>query len=210
MEFTLVDGGVAVVAVISAILAYSRGVTREILAIGGWLVAAAAAGFLTPVVEPLIREIPVVGEFLASSCVLSVIAAFTVVMALGLLVLAVFTPVISGMVLDSALGPIDRILGFVFGVARAALLVAVGYILYQQLAGTGEDWAPLANAQSRPYIEEVASRLGEAVPTELPPWLSERIDAMMAPCSGEGLGAPRTPAAPADAGGITGPAPSAN
>ena len=185
MQYTLVDGGVAFVAVISAILAYSRGLTREVLAIGGWLIAAAVAAFLTPVVEPLIREIPALGAFLASSCVLSVIAAFTLVMALGLLVMAVFTPVISGLVLDSALGPIDRILGFVFGVARAALLVAIAFILYQELAGAQEEWEPLASAASRPYILEVATLLREATPTELPPWISDRIDAIMAPCGGE-------------------------
>jgi membrane protein required for colicin V production len=193
MDYTLVDGGVAFVAVISAILAYSRGFTREVLALGGWVIAAAVAAFLTPVVEPLIREIPVVGSFLASSCVLSVIAAFTLVMALGLLILAVFTPVISGWILDSALGPIDRIFGFVFGVARAGLLIAVAFILYQELAGTQEEWAPLANAQSRPYIEEAATWLRGVTPTELPPWVSERIDAMMAPCAGEAVTEPQTP-----------------
>ena len=53
------------------------------LAIAGWLIAAAMAAFLTPMVEPLIREIPAIGGFLASSCVISVIVAFTLVMAWG-------------------------------------------------------------------------------------------------------------------------------
>ena len=49
--------------------------------------------------------------------------------------MAVFTPVFSGWVLDSALGPLDRVLGFVFGVARGALLVVVAYMLYGALIG---------------------------------------------------------------------------
>lgn len=195
----MVDGGVAFIAVISAILAYSRGLTREIFAIGGWLIAAVAAAFLTPVVEPLIREIPAVGPFLASSCVLSVIAAFTLVMALGLLIMAVFTPVISGLVLDSAIGPLDRILGFVFGVARAAFLVAVAFILYQEIAGTQQEWEPLATAQVRPYIGEIAQIIRDAMPTELPPFITERIDAMMAPCQGEGLDPSTLPGGTGDA-----------
>ncbi len=205
MEFTIVDGGIAFIALISAILAYSRGLTREIFAIGGWIIAAVAAAFLTPVVEPLIREIPAVGSFLASSCVLSVIAAFTLVMALGLLIMAVFTPVISGLVLDSALGPLDRILGFVFGVARAAFLVAVAFILYQELAGTQEAWEPLATAEAYPYIVEIATALREAMPTELPPFVTERIDAMMAPCAAEGLDPNAVPTPDPDA--IEGPGP---
>ncbi|MEO0994216.1 MAG: CvpA family protein [Pseudomonadota bacterium] len=184
MDFTVVDGGIAAFALVSALLAYSRGVTREIFAVGGWLIAAAVAAFLTPVVEPLMRELPGVGGFLASSCVLSVIAAFTAVMALGLLVMAVFTPVISGMVLDSVLGPIDRILGFAFGVARAALLVAVAFLLYQEFVGDVPDWEPLANAASLPYVTEVATLIRDNLPTELPPVISERIDAMMLPCGG--------------------------
>jgi len=42
--FTLVDGIVLVVIVLSAILAWARGLVREILSIAGW-VAAAFAGF---------------------------------------------------------------------------------------------------------------------------------------------------------------------
>ncbi len=205
MSFTLVDGGVGAIALISALLAYSRGLTREIFAIGGWVIAAGVAAFLTPVVEPLVREIPAVGPFLASSCIISVIAAFVLVMALGLLIMAVFTPVISNLVLDSAIGPLDRILGFVFGAARAVLLVAVAFILYQELAGQQEEWVPLATAEVRPYLDQISAVLREAVPTELPPFVTERIDAMMSPCQGE---LPETPAAPqVDERGIEGPAP---
>lgn len=46
--FTLVDAAVALVVVVSAILAYSRGVVRELLAIAGWVVAAVAAFTLAP------------------------------------------------------------------------------------------------------------------------------------------------------------------
>ena len=38
--FTIVDGGVVMLIVMSALLAYSRGVVREIMAIGGWILAA--------------------------------------------------------------------------------------------------------------------------------------------------------------------------
>jgi len=186
MEFTLVDGGVAFIVVVSAIMAYSRGLTREVLAIAGWAVAGIAAMVLTPMVEPLVREIPVVGPFLGSSCVLSVVAAFTLIMALGLLIMAVFTPVFSSMVRDSALGMLDRVLGFVFGVARGALLVAVAFMLYQAMAGDANTWPALASAGSYPYLVEASVAIQDAMPGQLPPWLSERIDAMMAPCSASG------------------------
>jgi uncharacterized membrane protein required for colicin V production len=42
--FTIIDGVVALVIVLSALLAYSRGLVREGLAIAGWIVA----GVLSP------------------------------------------------------------------------------------------------------------------------------------------------------------------
>ena len=40
--FTIIDGIVAVIVILSAVLAYSRGFVREALSIGGWILAAIA------------------------------------------------------------------------------------------------------------------------------------------------------------------------
>ena len=48
------------------------------MAIAGWIAAAVLAFIFAPQVEPLVREIPVVGEFLADSCELSIIGAFLI------------------------------------------------------------------------------------------------------------------------------------
>ena len=84
--FTLIDGVVALVVVISALLAYGRGLVRELMAIVGWVVAAVLGFMFAPQVEPMMREIPTVGAFLADSCELSIIAAFAVVFAVALIV----------------------------------------------------------------------------------------------------------------------------
>lgn len=195
MEPTMVDGAVAVVLVLSGLLAYSRGLTRELFAIGGWILAAALAFYLTPKVEPLVREVPVIGSFLADSCVLSTITAFTLIVAAALLILSVFTPIFSSAVLDSVLGPIDRVLGFLFGILRGVLLVAVAYMIYTNLSGGAEEWAPLANAESRVLFDEVVAKINAFLPSEMPPWFAERVDALMAPCGGEIPAAvPETPA----------------
>lgn len=185
MEPTLVDAGVALVVILSGILAYSRGLTREVFAIGGWILAAALAFYLTPTVEPLIRELPVVGEFLGDSCVMSTITAFTLIVAVALLVLSVFTPILSSSILDSVIGPVDRVLGFVFGIARGILLVAVAYMIYNSVSGGAEEWPPITNAESRVIFDEVTARIDAHLPSEMPPWFSDRIDALMAPCGAE-------------------------
>jgi membrane protein required for colicin V production len=196
MDFTVVDAGVAVVALLSGILAYSRGFTRELFAIAGWILAAVAAFFLAPQLEPLIRELPVVGSFLAASCVISMIAAFTVVIAGALLILSVFTPLISGLVLDSALGPLDRVLGFVFGIARGLVLIAIVFLIYTNLSGV-EAWPPLDNAASRALFEESSALLEQNLPAGVPDWFSAKIDALMVNCDA-------APAATSPEAGTTG------
>ena len=74
--FTLIDAGVAVIIVLSAVLAYSRGFVREAMAIAGWVGAAILAFIFAPTAQPLVKEIPVLGDFLGDSCELSIIAAF--------------------------------------------------------------------------------------------------------------------------------------
>ena len=195
MQLTYVDAAVALVTLLSAVLAYSRGLTRELFAIGGWIVAGFTAFYFAPILEPLIREAPVVGKFLASSCVISMITSFSLVVALTLLILAVFTPIFSSIVMESVLGPIDRVLGFLFGVARGVVLIAVGYLVYTNLSG-GEAIPALENAASRPIFDEAAALIDRYRPDEVPSWFSNQIDALMAPCAGD-TPEPSAPAAPA-------------
>ena len=184
MQFTYVDAAVAVITLLSAFLAYTRGLTREIFAIGGWILAGFAAFYFAPIVEPLIREAPIVGKFLASSCVISMITAFSLIVAAALLILAVFTPLFSSIVLESAIGPLDRVLGFLFGIARGVVLIAVAYLVYTNLSG-GESIPALENAASKPIFDEAAALIDQYRPEELPTWFTDRIDALMAPCTGD-------------------------
>lgn len=210
-NFTLVDAGVAGIALISGILAYSRGFTRELFAIGAWIVAAVAAFYLAPHLEPLLRELPAVGEFLAESCVVSVAVSFALIMALGLLVLAIFTPLFSSAVLDSSLGPVDRALGFLFGVARGILLCSVAWLVYSQaILGEGqEEWEGVAGAQTREVFVAPANYIRENLFPEsgetqnsVMAWFEARTDALLASCNGEApiptAPAATDPAAPAD------------
>jgi membrane protein required for colicin V production len=181
MDFTVVDAGVGVIVFVSALLAYSRGFTREIFAIIGWVIAAVAAFYGAPALEPLIRELPVVGKVLADSCIISMIAAFTIVIAAALLVLSVFTPIVAGMVLDSPLGSLDRLLGFVFGVARGVLLVAVAFLIYTEFSGA-ESWPPLDNAASRSIFEETSALIVQNLPENISDWISVQIDTLLVNC----------------------------
>jgi membrane protein required for colicin V production len=181
MDFTVVDAGVGVITFVSALLAYSRGLTREMFAIVGWIIAAVAAFYGAPLLEPLIRELPVVGKVLADSCIISMIAAFTIVVAAALLVLSVFTPLVAGLVLDSPLGGMDRLLGFLFGLARGIFLIAIAFLIYTEFSGA-ETWPPLDNAASRSIFEETSALITQNLPENLSDWIGQRVDALMVNC----------------------------
>ncbi len=181
MEFTIVDAAVAVVVLISGALAYSRGFTRELFAIGGWIIAFVVAYYLAPALEPLMREIPVVGEALANSCLISISAAFFLIVAIALVVLSIFTPLVANLVLDSVLAPLDRLLGFIFGLARGALLVAIVFVIYGNFSGVNA-WPPMDNAASKQAFQEAADTLEASLPESIPQWFQDRADALMVNC----------------------------
>ena len=179
--FTLIDGIVAVVIVMSAILAYSRGFVRESLAIVGWVVAAIVAFIFAPQAEPLIREIPVLTDFLGDSCELSIIAAFAAVFAVALIVVSIFTPLFAGAVQRSALGGLDQGLGFLFGVARGLLLVIVALVVYDRLV-IGDPIAMVDDSRTATVFAQVQDNINEQIPEEAPGWIVERYEQLVGNC----------------------------
>lgn len=179
--FTLVDGIVAIIIVVSAILAYSRGLVRELMAILGWVGAAVLAFVFAHSAQPLVREIPVVGEFLRDSCELSIVAAFVVVFCVGLILAALFTPLLSSAIQRSALGGVDQALGFFFGVLRGALLVAIAFIVYDR-ALAGQAVPMIDNSRSQMVFASIQDRINAQVPTDAPGWVMERYTALTAVC----------------------------
>lgn len=179
--FTIIDGVVAAVIVLSAILAYSRGFMREALAIVGWIAAAILAFIFAPQAEPLVREIPVLGDFLGDSCELSIIASFAAVFAVALLLASIFTPLFAGAVQRSALGGVDQALGFLFGVARGVLLVAVAMVVYDRVVTT--DSIPMVdNSRTAAIFARTQASIDEQIPTDAPGWIVARYEQLVGDC----------------------------
>lgn len=180
--FTIVDGVVAVVIVLSALLAYGRGLVRELMAIVGWIAAAVLAFLFAPQVEPIVREIPYIGDFLADSCELSVIGAFALVFAAALIIVSLFTPLFSSLVHRSILGGVDQGLGFIFGVVRGVLLVAIAFFVYDTVI-TGERALAVENSRSAAVFSQFTGRIEERDPQEALGWITQRYEALVGKCS---------------------------
>src|SRR5215211_7698463 len=101
MVFTGVDVGVAVLVLISAILATARGFTREILSLATWAGSAAIAAYAyfnhRDIARGYIQE-----ELVAD--IVTVAGVFIV----ALIVLHLITMRIADFVVDSRIGPLDR------------------------------------------------------------------------------------------------------
>ena len=181
--FTMIDAGVAVIIVLSAVLAYSRGFVREAMAIAGWVGAAILAFVFAPTAQPLVKEIPVLGDFLGDSCELSIIAAFAAVFAIGLILASLFTPLFSSVVQRSALGGLDQGLGFLFGVLRGIVLVGVAFLVYDR-AVAANTVAMVDDSRSAKIFASFQANIDAAVPDDAPGWIVTRYNDLTAACAG--------------------------
>jgi membrane protein required for colicin V production len=180
--FTIVDGIVLVVIVLSAILAYARGLVREALSIVGWIVAALAGFYFAPMVEPLMREIPVLRDVLGTNCELGILAGFAVAFAVAPILVSLFTPLLAGAVQNSALGPVDQGLGFVFGIARGVLLVVIALIVYNTIFGGAGGIEQVDQSRSVAVFGDLERRIADMLPADTPQWLAAQYDRLTATC----------------------------
>jgi len=182
--FTIVDGIVAIVIVVSALLAYSRGLVREGLAIAGWIGATFIGFLFADKATPLVKQIPVVGDFIGDSCELSVIASFASVFALALIVFSIFTPLFSSVVQRSVLGGLDQGLGFLFGVLRGILLVSVAFFLYSTVL-SAQDVPMIDDSRSAKVFGKLTGSVENQDPEKAMSWITVQYEQLVGQCSAE-------------------------
>ena len=194
--FTIIDGIVAAVIILSAILAYARGFVRESLAILGVLGAAVLAFLFAAAARPMIAQIPVLDQFLSESCELATIAAFAVVFALALVLFSIITPLFSSVVQRSALGGVDQGMGFLFGVARGILLVAIAFIVYDRVMAA-TPVAVVDNSRSAQVFNRMTGQLDAKIPRDGSGWITNRYNQLISACPGTAVTTPEpAPTAP--------------
>lgn len=142
-----VDIIVALVMLVSALLAFARGAVREILGVSAWVGAALAAAFSFPHVKSYPRKWVTenwphldLGETLADA------GTALILFIISLIIFSIFNQIISGYVQRSRMGALDRSLGFIFGLLRGAVIICLAYMLFI--------WA-VKNPEDRPqWVEE--------------------------------------------------------
>ncbi|AWK87167.1 CvpA family protein [Azospirillum thermophilum] len=155
------DLAVIGVLLLSALLAFTRGMVAEVLSVVAWAGAAFVTLYALPYALPLVQQhikVEMVA-YAATSVGLFVVA---------LIVLTILGRGISRGVQNSGLSALDRSLGFVFGIAKGAILVSVAYLFFIWLVpNPAEHPAWLQTAKTRPFLAAGAETLYGFVPENL-------------------------------------------
>ncbi len=148
---------------ISAFLAYSRGLVREILAIGTWVLAAILTKIGAQTLAPSISEL--FGVSVAIGSIISYVAIFVVSVFISSFIIKKISTKLHTTDFKSA----DQALGFIFGLVRGGLIVCAVYLCVLWLIPTEKDrpdW--FTTARSRPILRQGASVINWLfIPNEL-------------------------------------------
>jgi membrane protein required for colicin V production len=188
----IVDILVLAVLLISALISFLRGVIREILTIAGVIGGVIAAYFGGPLLAPLMRTwitpetpTPPAGEEAVEPKLFDILPYDVVgdVLAYGLIFIVVVgvLSVLSHFLAEGArslgLGPVDRTLGFVFGLIRGVLLLGILYLpvyLFITDEETKESW--FGTSKTHFYLEKTSAAIAEFIPQSAVSNMEKNID----------------------------------
>jgi len=142
---------------ISALVGIARGMTKEILSITGWILAAATVFYIVPLLNPVMEQ------HIASKILASVVS--------GMIVLIVFSLIwvltvdkIASVIRLSKLSYLDRLLGFVFGAARGIIIVILIALMVNTLIPEEAKKGVFAESQYFEIASQNAEPLKELIP----------------------------------------------
>ncbi|WP_343559694.1 CvpA family protein [Kiloniella sp. b19] len=161
LPLSLLDIAVLVVILVSGGFSFMRGLLHEVLSIGAWVGAGFATlyGFhpLLPHVSQFIN-IPIVAE----------IATGTVIFVVVLGLLSALIRFFCKHVRESTFGPLDKTLGFLFGLVRGAIIVCIAWVfIFVFLIPESSGWPnDVQKSKTRPLLVQGSAMLIELIPEE--------------------------------------------
>lgn len=153
---------VIAILLLSALLALFRGFVKEVLSILGWVAAVAATYFFFPIARDIARTY-------IESRLFADIAAGIALFLPTLILCSILTHWISEQVRASAVSAVDRSLGFLFGLARGALIVVVAWWAVDRLVPEQTRPAWLKDAKTHDLAREGYEWGAELVLRQLDP-----------------------------------------
>ena len=160
LPLNIVDLGVAGILLISALLAFSRGLVREVLSIGAWVAAALATIYGLPHLRDIARA------YITAPLVADAVTGVTIFV-VTLIVCAAISHIVARNVRGSGFGAVDRSLGLLFGVVRGAILVCLAYLAFVWAIPNKADQPDIVkNARTLPIVAQGAELLRSLLPKD--------------------------------------------
>jgi membrane protein required for colicin V production len=94
---------------------------------------------------------------------------------------SIFTPLFSSVVQRSALNGLDQAAGFLFGVFRGILLVAVAFFVYQTVLSS-QNVAMVDNSRSAIVFSRMADKIAERDPEATLSWVTSQYQQLVGEC----------------------------
>lgn len=163
---------------VSALVAIARGVTKELLSITGWILAAVSVYYLLPVVDPIMQK------YIASE-VLSNLVSGMIILILFCIFWVLAVDKISTQIRFSKLSSLDRILGFIFGIFRGVIIVILLQIMISSLIPEESQKGVFAESRYFKLAGDAAGPIKSLIPEK---WFED----LKAKGEGLGLGADKT------------------
>ena len=154
------DLAVLGVIALSAIFAFARGFVRETLSIVAWVGAALITLYWFNQVYGLVVR------FITTPLLADLVAGAGLFV-IGLILLTILTGYFARFVQSSALSPIDRTLGLIFGLVRGVFLVSLAYLMLDISLPQNDRPGWIKQAKSEPFLAQGAELLRSALPEPL-------------------------------------------
>lgn len=151
------------VVVLSTLLAFLRGVIREVIALGAWVLGLVGAFAFAPIVGDILPDIP-------GYPAVRYIVAFVLILIAALLAGALIAWPLAKAVRAAGLGFVDRFLGSLFGLARGIVLL-LAFVMVAGLTPLPRTPWWQHSALAPPLVAGVY-----ALRPHLPPELAGRLD----------------------------------
>lgn len=177
MSITLLDGAVLIIMFISALLAMFRGFSREVLSIFTWIASFFIAYFSCPYL------IEYTTQYINNKSIAVGVTLFAIFL-ISLVLLSFFTIRLSEMIIDSRIGPIDRLLGLFYGLLRGWIISVIAFAFLSTLIALDKQPNWLRDARLNPALQSTTLWISQFLPTQpenLFSWFNEQVEQLSTP-----------------------------
>ncbi|MEM6781565.1 MAG: CvpA family protein [Pseudomonadota bacterium] len=168
---------VGAVVLVSALISFLRGFIRETLTIigvvGGLLAALMLGPKFTPIVngwygiEPDMEDMPKLFDLIPMDWI-SMATAYGLIFIIVVALISLASHFLAAGAKAAGLGPVDRTLGVIFGIARAVLLLGLLYLPFHNMMGEETKTELFGESRTHIYVEKTSEVIANAVVGFLP------------------------------------------